>query len=266
MRSKENRGERGAGKLVVIGCLGAIVLFGGIAILVVVLTASQVKLVEAHLAGMRSKDVEAAFKDVDATHITKEQVKTILELNPQVFGSDDVSFPSRRVETEGGQEKAEIVANITGTDGKEYTIQYVLLKSGEAWKIAGIRSDDIALAPKDLTIQGVKTSMSKLDGGATKLNVKFEVAGAGSRKNGEKYDYDVVLKGKLVDASGVVIVAEQVVAHFKDSVDSNVATVTGDYNFTVPSGVTGDVKATILVEDAVSGKGVSQVVPVTIEK
>ena len=243
-----------------------IVLGAGIVVLVFVLTGPQAKMVEAHLAAMRSKDVDAAFKDVDAQQVTKEQVKALLDLNPQVFASTDVSMPSRRVVTENGQEKAEIVAKIKGTDGKEYSIQYVLLKSGDAWKIAGIRSDDLVLAPAAVTIGGVKVSQKNNEDGGTALNIKFEVTGCGSRANGAKFDYDVVMKGKLVDASGAVIVDEQEVAHFQKAVDSNAAAVTGDYNFTIPPGVSGEVKATIIVEDTISGKGASQVVSVKLEK
>ncbi len=259
-----NRG--GVGKLFLFGCLGLIVLFAGIGVLVLVLTGPQKKVVEAHLDAMRSKDVDAAFKQIDGQHITKEQVRTILELNPQVFSSSDTSFPSRRVVTENGQEKAEIMAKIKGTDGKDYSIQYVLLPSGEEWKIAGINSDDLALAPAAIVIGGVKVSQKKGEDGGTALKIEFEVAGCGSRPNGGKFDYDVVLKGKLVDAAGAVLVAEQELARYKQSVDTNVATVTGDFDFTLSPAVSGEVKATIIAEDTISGKGASQVVPVKIEK
>lgn len=265
LRSPNDRHGR-VGKLVLLGCGGLVVLVGGILALVFLLTGPQVKILEAHLAAMRSKNVEEAFKHVDGQHITKEQLKAILDLNPQVFGSSDVSFPSRRIATENGQTKAQVTANIKGTDGKEYTIDYILLPSGNDWKIAGFESKELAHAPAALTIEGVKTSQKKLDDGRTLLNIAFEVVGCGSRGNGAKFDYDLVLKGKLVDASGAAIVEEQEVEHFQESTESNAATVTRDYDFKIPSEVSGEVKATIIVEDKITGKGVSQVVPVKLDQ
>lgn len=256
----------GVGKLLLLGCGGLIALAVGIGVLVFVLTGPQVKIVEGHLAAMRSKDLDGAFKHVDGQYITKDQLKALLDLNPQVFGSSDTSFPSRRIVTENGQEKAEIMAKIKGTDGKEYTIQYVLMPSGDDWKIAGINSDELVLALAALTIGDVKTSQKKLEDGGTALNIKFEVYGCRSKANGAQFDFDVIMKGKLADSSGAVLVPEQELIHFKKSLGSNVATVTGDYDFTIPPAVSGEVKATILIEDVVSGMGVSQVVPVKLDK
>lgn len=252
------------GKALLIGCGGAITLLIVFVVLVFTLTGSQVKVVEAHLAALRSKDVDGAYKYVDSKQISKGWIQGVLDLNPQVFGSSDVSFPGRKASADAGGKRVEITASIQGTDGKDYSVLFVLLEVDGEWKIAGINSEDLK-GPADLAIKGVEVSQKKLDDGRTEIGIECVVVGCRTRKNGAKFDYDVVLKGKLEDAGGTALAAEQEFAHVKATEDEDGQPITGRYTYTVPPGAE-EVKASIVIEDVISGKGVSQVVPVKIGK
>lgn len=147
MRKLMTDGRRGGtGKGVGIGIGASVAMLAATIGAMMFAKELQVKMVEAHLAALRAKDVAGAFKDIDSERVSKNYVQALFDRNPQVFGSDRVSVTPRFIEDSCGHKYAQIEASIVGTDGKTYAITYLLEGNG-GWTIDSIYSEDLAQPP-----------------------------------------------------------------------------------------------------------------------
>ncbi|MBI3269726.1 MAG: hypothetical protein HYZ53_11940 [Planctomycetes bacterium] len=220
----------------------------------------EANLLDAHLAALAANDLTTAYEYVAPSNISKDELQALLELNPQVWKAGEHSKPSREKRTD----EFVLRTAIQGSDAKSYDVAYVFHRVEGAWKIAGIESKNLGFGAP-LAIRAVKVTQEKVDGG-TKVRIDFEVEGCAVRRNGNDLSVDVSLKAKVVAPDGKVLIAEKELERIQRPSPTPNPTVTANHRYTIPETAgQGEYQATILVDDVVSGKGVSQVVPFRID-
>jgi hypothetical protein len=206
--------------------------------------------VEEFLKAMRSKNPNWARNQMGGA-TTAEWLQALLDRNPQVFASDHwrIDAPG----SSGATAYPRIPCVITGTDGREYALTFVLLEFGHGFTIDRIESKDIRFPRPRFGVTLLQIAEKALDGGERELVVEFKVEGAQGRGEGSSFAYDVLVQGEVRDAKGKTVVARREVGHIQETRPDDEATFTGTCRFQAPG--TGKLEAYLVADDAVSGKG-----------
>lgn len=225
-------------------------------------TPRQVKIVEAHLAALRARDIDGAYKDIGSAGMSKEYIQALLDHNPQVFDSGRVSVTPDYIDDSCGDKSARIQATIVGTDGKTYAITYEL-RGNRGWTIAEILSSDLTCPPAPVAIQGPNVSATRGNGG-TEVRIDFMVLGWDTYRWAERWEYDVVLRTKLDGPAGRVIQPVQEVGRYEHTQPWEDRCIPRVLKFILPDGEKGEYKATVVLENVLTGRVASQVIPFQI--
>ncbi len=205
--------------------------------------------VEEFLKAMRARNTNWARNQTGGV-VTTEWLQALLDRNPQVFASDrwhiDSPGPS------GKTAYPRVPCVITGTDGRDYTLTFVLREFGHGFTIDRIESRDIRFPRPGFDVPLLRITEKALDGGERELVVEFRIEGAAGREEGSSFAYDVRVQGEVRDAAGKTVVARREVGRIQETGPDDEESFTGTCRFQAPG--TGKLEVLLVAEDAVSGE------------